>query len=113
MQPETQPDPLINSAEQRRLAGNISSMTLWRWGKAGLIPRPIKIRGRNYRRRGEFMRALEMASNPSPPAPAAYWVAYDPHKRKHSAGESIRQSASSQCLVDAARERNHERLLES
>jgi len=61
-QPIDQADPLINSNEQRRLAGNISAMTLWRWRKAGLIPPPVKIRGRNYQYRGEFLAALEAAA---------------------------------------------------
>ncbi len=58
-------DALINSAEQRRLAGGVCSMTLLRWERAGIIPPAIKIRGRNYRRRGEFMAALDAAAEPS------------------------------------------------
>jgi hypothetical protein len=40
------------------MAGNISAMTEWRWRRAGLLPEPIQVRGRNYYRRAEFMRAL-------------------------------------------------------
>jgi hypothetical protein len=55
-------DALIGQTEARRLAGGISSMTLWRWRQAGIIPAPLSIRRRNYWRRGEFMRALEAAA---------------------------------------------------
>ena len=53
---------LINSSEARRLAGNISGMTLWRWGRAGVIPPPLRIRGRNYWRRDEFIHSLDAAA---------------------------------------------------
>lgn len=26
----------------------VSSMTIWRWVKAGILPKPDKIQGRNY-----------------------------------------------------------------
>lgn len=51
-------DALISASAGRSLAGGISAMTEWRWRRAGLLPEPIHIRGRNYYRRGEFMRAL-------------------------------------------------------
>lgn len=57
----TPDDALIGQSEARRLAGNISDMTLWRWRQAGVIPEPLSIRRRNYWRRGEFLRALELA----------------------------------------------------
>jgi hypothetical protein len=56
-------DVLINSTTARLLAGVISSMSLWRWIRAGIIPEPLKIRGRNYWRRGEFIAALEAAAS--------------------------------------------------
>ncbi|MBK1619823.1 hypothetical protein CKO42_15505 [Lamprobacter modestohalophilus] len=52
------PDALLTSAEARRLAGDISTMTEWRWRRDGLLPEPVQIRGRNYYRRGSFMQAL-------------------------------------------------------
>jgi hypothetical protein len=55
---EPNPDALLPSAEARRLAGGISTMTEWRWRRDGLLPAPIQIRGRNYYRRGPFMQAL-------------------------------------------------------
>jgi hypothetical protein len=55
-------DRLINAREARRLAGNITSMTLWRWRRAEIVPAPIQIRNRNYWRRSEYLRALEAAS---------------------------------------------------
>lgn len=51
-------DALIGATEARRLAGGVSDMTIWRWMKDGIIPAPIKIRKRNYWRRGEFIAAL-------------------------------------------------------
>ena len=55
-------DALINQGAARLLAGDVSDMTFWRWRRAGMIPEPIKIRGRNYWRRGNFVRALEAAA---------------------------------------------------
>lgn len=55
-------DSLINSGEAKRLAGSISDMTLWRWMRDEIIPQPLKIRGRNYWRRGEFIAAIEAAA---------------------------------------------------
>lgn len=55
---DTHPDALLTSAEARRLAGDISTMTEWRWRRDGLLPAPVQIRGRNYYRRGPFMHAL-------------------------------------------------------
>lgn len=49
---------LLSSAEARRVAGGVGLCTIWRWTKAGTIPAPIKIRGRNYWKRGEFEAAL-------------------------------------------------------
>ena len=51
-------EALIGATEARRLAGNVSDMTLWRWMKDGIIPQPTKIRRRNYWKRGEFIAAL-------------------------------------------------------
>lgn len=58
-------DPLMTSAEAKRLAGGVCDMTIYRWIKAGVIPPPLKIRGRNYWRRGEFVRSLESAADPT------------------------------------------------
>ena len=60
-----QDDGLITSGEAKRLAGGISDMTVWRWIRAGIIPSPLKIRGRNYWRRSEFVRSLEAAAYPT------------------------------------------------
>jgi len=56
--PNSSDDELIQAATCRKMAGNISSMTEWRWRRAGLLPEPVQIRSRNYYRKGEFMRAL-------------------------------------------------------
>ena len=52
---------LISARTARALAGNISTMTLWRWCKAGVLPPPTKIRGRNYFNRRNFLAALDRA----------------------------------------------------
>lgn len=49
---------LINAEEARRLAGGISRSTVLRWRKAGLLPDPVTIRGRNYWPHAEFLDAL-------------------------------------------------------
>ena len=54
-------DSLISANEAKRLAGAVSSMTLWRWYRAGIIPDPIKIRRRNYWQKTEFVAALNRA----------------------------------------------------
>lgn len=41
-------EALITQARMKELFGGVSSMTLWRWRRAGLIPAPTNIRGRNY-----------------------------------------------------------------
>ena len=45
--------PLI-PATRVRADFSISSMSEWRWRKAGLLPEPVKIRGRAYYRRDEL-----------------------------------------------------------
>jgi predicted DNA-binding transcriptional regulator AlpA len=37
----------------------VSDMTIWRWMKAGIFPKPIKINGRNYWRSNEIDSFLE------------------------------------------------------
>ena len=44
-------DPLVKSSIARKAWGGISSVTEWRWVNQGILPRPIKINGRNYHRR--------------------------------------------------------------
>ena len=60
---DTQPRPddpgdLIRTRDLRRMAGGISSMTVWRWRKAELLPAPTKIRGRNYWTLAQVSKAL-------------------------------------------------------
>lgn len=43
-----QPERLIPDPELRRIFGGKSPMCIWRWRKAGLLPPPRKINGRNY-----------------------------------------------------------------
>lgn len=50
---------LINQAALKRLAGDISDMTVWRWRRAGLLPEPTNIRGRNYWRARDVRAVLD------------------------------------------------------
>jgi hypothetical protein len=54
-------DPLLTQAQIRRIVP-VSDMTLWRWRRAGILPPPIVIRGRNYTRRSIVLRALQAAA---------------------------------------------------
>lgn len=54
-------DPLLPDAQLRRLVGNVSSMTIWRWRKAGILPPPLVIRGRNYSHKSAIDAALARA----------------------------------------------------
>lgn len=58
-------DPLLSQAQVRQLIGSISAMTLWRWRRAGILPPPIVIRGRNYNRRSDILSALQAAAEPT------------------------------------------------
>ncbi len=50
---------LLSSRQLRELAGEVSDMTLWRWVKAGIIPKPIKINGRNFWPKHETISSLK------------------------------------------------------
>jgi predicted DNA-binding transcriptional regulator AlpA len=66
MNPRTQsPDPLLSSAQTAAYLGGISTMTLWRWVRDGVIPAPIKIRNRNYWRQSGLDAAVESAAQKS------------------------------------------------
>lgn len=56
--PITTATDLLAVASARQSAGGVDTSTLWRWAKAGIIPPPRKINGRNYWIRGEFEAAL-------------------------------------------------------
>lgn len=62
---EAVPDQLVVSAEVRSLAGGISDMTLWRWVRKGIVPRPLVIERRRYWRRAELIASLEAAAERS------------------------------------------------
>ncbi|WP_295543969.1 hypothetical protein [uncultured Thiohalocapsa sp.] len=59
------PDERINAPTARRLAGDVSDMTLWRWTRKGIIPPPDYIEGRRYWRRRKFLAALDAAARRS------------------------------------------------
>jgi len=52
-----EPHKLITQTDARRLYGEVSAMTWWRWRKAGLVPEPLVIQGRNYYRADDLAKA--------------------------------------------------------
>lgn len=62
-------DPLIHDSELRRIAGGVSSMTIWRWRKAGILPPALVINGRNYSRKSVIDDALSRAIGPTDGVP--------------------------------------------
>jgi hypothetical protein len=60
--PET--DPLVAAADARRELGGISAVTEWRWREAGILPRPHRVRNRNYYRRSELEAVKAAAAEP-------------------------------------------------
>jgi len=62
-QPAVAADPfadesLVTQATLKQIVGGISDMTVWRWRRAGIIPEPTTIRGRNYWRTCDVQSAL-------------------------------------------------------
>ena len=56
MQPIEQFEPRITQREVKRLCGDISDMTLWRWREQADFPCPDeKINGRNYWRKSRVI----------------------------------------------------------
>ena len=51
--PQERPDDLLPAREVRRINGDISEITLWRWVRDGKFPKPVKFNGRNYWRRAD------------------------------------------------------------
>lgn len=52
-------DRLISQPQLRRLFGDISDMTIWRWRQSGLLPQPIVINRRNFYRASEIAEMQE------------------------------------------------------
>lgn len=51
---------LVSAPKARRTyLGNISAMSEYRWRKAGILPTPIKINGRNYYRESDLIAMQE------------------------------------------------------
>jgi predicted DNA-binding transcriptional regulator AlpA len=42
------PDRLLNQRTVRDRCGGVSDMTIHRWRKAGILPEPVQINGRNF-----------------------------------------------------------------
>lgn len=51
-------DALVTQPQLKRITGNVSDMTIWRWRRAGLLPEPMSVRGRNYWRARDVRAAL-------------------------------------------------------
>jgi len=57
-------DPLVSAAEARKEWGGISPVTEWRWRESGILPRPHRIRGRNYYLRSQVDAVKTAAAKP-------------------------------------------------
>ena len=49
------PETLIAQPDLRRMLGNVSDMTIWRWRRSGLLPNPMVINRRNYYRESDIV----------------------------------------------------------
>lgn len=68
----TSSNKLIPAPKARvQYLGEISAMTEWRWVKQGILPEPIKINGRNYRRKSDLLAFQERFSAESEEGTAA------------------------------------------
>lgn len=47
-------DALISQPKLRKLLGDVSDTTIWRWRSAGTLPDPVCINGRNYYRESQL-----------------------------------------------------------
>ena len=56
---ESTSDQLLTEKQLRQMVGNVSSMSIWRWLAAGLLPRPLKIQRRNYWKLAEIRAWLD------------------------------------------------------
>lgn len=57
------PDEALISDSQARLLVGTTSMSSWRWTKAGKFPPMVDINGRNFRRAGELRKFLKDPQN--------------------------------------------------
>lgn len=57
------PQQLIAQTEARRLNGDVSAMTWWRWRNAGIVPEPVVIQGRNYYRASDLAKMQNALAN--------------------------------------------------
>ncbi len=57
-------ETLVTQTKLKAIAGGISDMTVWRWRRAGVIPEPVSIRGRNYWRTRDILAALRHLTAP-------------------------------------------------
>lgn len=58
-------DRLISQPQLRRLFGEISDMTIWRWRQIGLLPQPIVINRRNFYRSSDIAAMQEKLARES------------------------------------------------
>ena len=59
--PDLEEIVLLNSRQLKMIAGECSDMTLWRWVRSGILPKPKKINGRNFWRKREVIAALSIS----------------------------------------------------
>ena len=52
-------DDLVPDSVSRRLLGNVSRMTFWRWQKSAGFPPAVLISNRNYRKAGQLRQFLD------------------------------------------------------
>lgn len=59
----TDRDKLVSAPKARReYLGGISAMTEWRWIQAGILPRPVKINGRNFHYESDLVAVPQRAA---------------------------------------------------
>lgn len=54
MRTDTRDALVPQQTARQEVFGAVCDMTIWRWVRDGVLPAPIKIRGRNYWRRSEL-----------------------------------------------------------
>jgi predicted DNA-binding transcriptional regulator AlpA len=60
-------DPLVSTSKVRKVCGDVSDMTLWRWLQAGAFPKPTYIGRRRFWRASAVEAWLAECEMNSPP----------------------------------------------
>ena len=56
-------DRLLNVKQVAKVYGDCSEPTVWRWAKAGVIPKPVKVGGRTFWKESEIISHVRVAKN--------------------------------------------------